>query len=82
MTVSAVRSRSRSVGSYREAMRQFAGMRNLDIWYTRIDVEETLAPLLKQMSAKAQKRAEKNLAKIAGKGQHPGVRQARRHGRR
>ena len=25
---------------YREAMRRFAGMRNLDVWYARIDVDE------------------------------------------
>jgi hypothetical protein len=29
--------------TYRVAMRQFAGMRNLDVWYTRFDIEETLA---------------------------------------
>ncbi len=29
--------------SYREAMTGFAGMRNLDIWYSRVDVEELIA---------------------------------------
>jgi hypothetical protein len=53
--------------AYREAMQEFARMRNLDIWYTRIDVDEVLGPMLKQMSTKAVKRAEKNLAKTRTK---------------
>ena len=53
--------------AYREGMRQFASMRNLDTWYSRVDAEEILAPLLKQLTVKAQKRAEKNLAKTRAK---------------
>jgi len=30
---------TRAVGSYRETMRTFAGMSNLDIWYARLDIE-------------------------------------------
>ena len=52
--------------SYREAMLEFAQERNLDIWYARIDAEEVLARLSK-LSAKAMKRAEKNLAKARTK---------------
>jgi len=52
--------------SYREAMLEFAQERNLDIWYARIDIEEVLAKLSK-LSAKAMKRAEKNLAKARAK---------------
>jgi uncharacterized protein (DUF2252 family) len=32
-----------AVREYREAMRGFAGMRDLDVWYTRFDVETVLA---------------------------------------
>ena len=32
---------------YREAMREFAAMRNLDVWYARLDVEALLADLAK-----------------------------------
>jgi uncharacterized protein (DUF2252 family) len=33
----------RAVCAYREAMREFAGMRNLEVWYARLDVDEALA---------------------------------------
>ena len=33
--------------AYREAMREFATMRNLDVWYARLDVESLLADLAK-----------------------------------
>lgn len=49
--------------SYRGAMEQFAQMRNLDIWYARIDVEDLLAQVSTSLGAEAQRRAEKNLAK-------------------
>jgi uncharacterized protein (DUF2252 family) len=32
-----------TVGAYREAMRTFATMRNLDVWYARLDVERVFA---------------------------------------
>jgi hypothetical protein len=35
----------RTVRSYREAMREFAAMRNLDVWYARLDVDTLLADL-------------------------------------
>src|SRR3954471_11582327 len=34
-----------TVGRYRQAMARFAGMRQLDVWYARADLEE-LGPLL------------------------------------
>ena len=43
----------RTVRSYREAMREFAAMRNLDVWYARLDVESLLADLAKVATAKA-----------------------------
>ncbi len=57
-----------SVGrAYREAMAAYAGMGNLELWYTRVDVEELFAALQGVVSAKEQKRAERNLAKARTK---------------
>jgi len=49
--------------SYREAMAGFASMRILDLWYSRIDVEDIFAQLSSQVSSKVVKRAERNEAK-------------------
>ena len=51
---------------YREAMREFAAMRNLDVWYARLDVEALLADLAKVADRKQMKVARKSVAK-AGK---------------
>ena len=56
----------RTVRSYREAMREFAAMRNLDVWYARLDVDTLLADLAKVATAKAMKEARKDVKK-AGK---------------
>jgi uncharacterized protein (DUF2252 family) len=52
-----------TVGSYRQAMRDFAGMNNLDVWYSRLDVDDVLARFQSQFKAKQVKRTEKALAK-------------------
>jgi uncharacterized protein (DUF2252 family) len=55
---------------YREAMRRFATMRNLEVWYSRLDVEGVLADLraaVGEKEAGALKRAEKGLAKARSK---------------
>ena len=49
--------------SYREAMAAFAEMRTLDVWYSRVDVEDIFARLAAEVSAKAVERAERNVAK-------------------
>ena len=49
--------------SYREAMREFAAMRNLDVWYARLDVESFLAEVAKVATPEDMKRARKNVAK-------------------
>ena len=56
----------RTVRSYREAMRNFASMRNLDVWYARLDVDALFADIAKVADAKEMKAARKNVAK-AGK---------------
>ena len=52
--------------SYREAIRGFAAMSNLEVWYARIDVDE-IAALARQGSPKQRKRFERNLAKARSK---------------
>ena len=54
--------------SYREAIDGYAAMGNLDLWYTRLNVEELLTELQQQATAKEVKRAERNLAKAQTKG--------------
>ena len=52
--------------SYRENIRAFAAMGNLEMWYSRIDVDEILANVKRQATlkdAKAEKRMEANVAK-------------------
>ena len=53
--------------SYREAIAGFARMRNLDLWYTRIDVEEFTSKLMRTATPKQIKRFEGNLAKTRSK---------------
>ena len=62
------RSINRTVArSYREAVRSFAAMSNLDLWYSRIDVEEIVALAARQASGKQMKRFERNVAKAQSK---------------
>jgi uncharacterized protein (DUF2252 family) len=56
----------RTVRSYREAMREFAAMRNLDVWYARLDVDTLLADLAQVATPKAVKVARMEVAR-AGK---------------
>ncbi len=53
--------------SYREAVRGHALERNLDLWYSRIDLGDVLAGAAQVGSKKQLKRAEKNVAKARGK---------------
>jgi uncharacterized protein (DUF2252 family) len=56
-----------AVRSYREAMREFAGMGNLDVWYARLDVDTLLADLAKVATAKEMKTTRKNVKKARRK---------------
>jgi uncharacterized protein (DUF2252 family) len=49
--------------SYRQAMRAFAGMRNLDVWYARLDVQGLLDRWRSDLSPADLKRVERNIAK-------------------
>jgi uncharacterized protein (DUF2252 family) len=52
-----------TVAGYRTAMRQFAGMGSLDVWYARLDIETFLADYRSQLKHGMVKRTEKTLAK-------------------
>ncbi len=56
-----------TVGQYRAAMRTFAGMKNLDVWYARLDIENALAELGSQLTPKMASRTGKALAKARTK---------------
>ena len=46
-----------AVQRYREAMRQFAEMRNLEVWYSRIDVESRFAAIHDRLDRECRARA-------------------------
>jgi uncharacterized protein (DUF2252 family) len=53
--------------SYREAMAGFAGMKNLSLWYSRVDVEDAATQWVKGATAEQLKRFQRNLAKTRSK---------------
>jgi uncharacterized protein (DUF2252 family) len=53
--------------SYREAMRDMAQMKRLDVWYARLDIDEISALVSAQLKPKTVKRFEKNVAKARSK---------------
>jgi hypothetical protein len=56
-----------AVSAYRAAIREFATMRNLDIWYARLDVDSFLAQLRGQADRTELKRIDKAEAKARRK---------------
>jgi uncharacterized protein (DUF2252 family) len=57
--------------AYRTAMATFAGMNNLDVWYTVLDIEAWLAGAGKEViKPKMRKRAEANIAKARTRDSH------------
>jgi uncharacterized protein (DUF2252 family) len=52
-----------SVASYRQAMRGFATMTNLDVWYAHADMDQLRAQFESQLKARQRKLADKALAK-------------------
>jgi uncharacterized protein (DUF2252 family) len=52
-----------AVAQYREAMRVFAGMKNLEVWYARLDVENFMKNYAPQFENRVVGRAEKAFAK-------------------
>jgi uncharacterized protein (DUF2252 family) len=52
-----------AVGQYRQAMRGFAGMTNLDVWYAHMDMDELRAQFNSQLQPRQRKEVDKGLAK-------------------
>ncbi len=52
-----------TIAGYREAMRDFAAMRNLDVFYTHLDAKALIAGLGDQLTEHMRKRADRALAK-------------------
>ncbi len=52
-----------TVEAYRSAMANFAGMKNLDVWYANMDIDTALAELGSQLKPSMAKRTGKTLAK-------------------
>lgn len=57
----------RAVAGYRDAMRKFATMRYLDVWYAHLDVEAIHNALADQLTKKARKRGAKFIRKSRSK---------------
>jgi uncharacterized protein (DUF2252 family) len=53
--------------AYRQAMTAFASMREMEVWYTRTDVERIFDRFRSEVSTKALERAEKNLERARTK---------------
>ena len=56
-----------AVGEYRTAMARFAAMRNIDVWYTRLDVSGIVEHLGAHASRKQMKRFQANVAEVRTK---------------
>ena len=52
-----------TVASYRQAMRKFAGMTNLDVWYAHADVDQVRADFAAQLKARQRKMIDQGTAK-------------------
>ncbi len=52
-----------AVGRYRQAMRQFAGMTSLDVWYARADIDQLRAQFDSQLAEQQRRRLDKGLAR-------------------
>jgi uncharacterized protein (DUF2252 family) len=52
-----------AVAQYRQAMRNFAGMTNLEVWYSHADIDQLRAEYDAQLQARQRKMLEKGLAK-------------------
>ena len=65
-----------TVGQYRTAMADFAGMKNLDVWYSHLEIESVIQEYGSQFKPKMVKRAEKHAREGSDEGQHDGVLEA------
>ena len=56
-----------TVRAYREAIRNMAQMRTLDLWYARLEMDEIRAQVQTQRNARERKQFERNVAKARAK---------------
>jgi uncharacterized protein (DUF2252 family) len=56
-----------TVGRYRTAMSEFAGMQNLELWYSHLDIDSVVQEFGSQYKPKLVKRADKQIAKARTK---------------
>jgi uncharacterized protein (DUF2252 family) len=68
-----------TVGRYRTTMASFAGMGSLDVWYSRLDVEDALARFASDFTPRTVKGTRKAVARRAERARLPGA--GRRSGR-
>jgi uncharacterized protein (DUF2252 family) len=52
-----------TVAAYRTRMAEFAGMRTLEVWYTRFEIEKLMPQLRAQVGARMRKRLDKAVAR-------------------
>jgi uncharacterized protein (DUF2252 family) len=57
----------RCLASYREAMHEFAGMRDLDVWYARLDADEIMRRWGTTIGSEDKKAFRRTVAKARGK---------------
>ncbi len=65
-----------TVRSYREAMAAFAQMRNLDVWYAHLSVEQAVAEFTRRRRPEAAEEGGGQHREGAHQGQHAGLREA------
>ena len=56
-----------TVRSYREAMRNFAAMGNLEVWYARMDADAIIAEMTRRGGSRQAKALQKGVARAQGK---------------
>jgi uncharacterized protein (DUF2252 family) len=56
-----------AIEQYRLAMAGFAGQRNLDVWYSRMEIDEVVADLRDRMDKQRSKQVKRNIAKFASR---------------
>ena len=71
-----------TVRAYRDAMARFAVMRNIDVWYARLDADGIVEQFSAEMTVKAGSGFEADRGQGADERQLPGVREALSRGRR
>ena len=65
-----------AVARYRQAMRSFAGMTNLDVWYAHADMDQLRAQFESQLQPRQRKAVAERPGQGADQGQHAGSGQA------